>query len=194
MGVLKVFAGIARCVFPAMLAILLLVAAAPSAQATQGAAPMQLYEQKIKAGLVYNFLKSTSWPGMAQTDSGEMRLNVCLFGGDPFQGYLHPLEGRTAQRHVIAIRQLASIEGADDCHVLFIHREKNNVLPALLAQLEGKSVLTMSDMDEFSKRGGMIEFSTEKDRRVHLMINKKAVEDAGLDIQDSLLKLAQLVD
>ncbi len=157
--------------------------------------PVQLYEQKIKAGLVYNFLKSTSWPDIAQPGTEQnIKLKVCLFGGDPFDGYLLPMEGRTAQRHTITISQSISFNDIDGCRVLFVNRNEETALPELFEHLEGKSILTISDMEGFSEQGGMIELATEKDRRVHIIINKKALESAGLDIQDSLMKLAQLIE
>jgi len=157
----------------------------------QSSVPTQLYEQKVKAGLVYNFLKSTSWP---QNDKEKNVLRVCLYGADPFDGYLYPLEGRTAQQHVITITHTTSPEKIESCNALFVHRDQEEELPVLLESLQGKSILTLSDMEDFSKRGGMVEFSTEEDRRVHLLINKDAVESAGLGIQQSLLKLAKLVE
>lgn len=184
-----------RLLRAAILAGMLVFPAAAPSWATQSGASMQLFEQKIKAGLVYNFLKSTSWPklGISQA-GGNGGLHVCLFGGDPFEGYLYPLEGRTAQRQVISIRHTNSTDGVDGCHVLFIHRSKEPVLSRLIESLEGKSILTMSDIDGFSSRGGMIELSTGEDRRVHLLVNKDVVEASGLTIQQNLLKLAQLVD
>lgn len=159
----------------------------------QTTAALQLYEQKIKASLVYNFLKSTSWPDFPQAKN-ETSIKICLFGGDPFDGYLYPLEGRTAQRHVITIIQTNSLRQVDDCHILFIHRDQKRFLGDILKYLDSKSILTMSDMEGFSRRGGMVELATQKDQRVHLLINKNAVEYAGLDIEQSMMKLAQLVE
>jgi hypothetical protein len=76
-----------------------------------------LYEQKIKAGLVYNLIKYTQWPGNTLNN----KLQLCLFGGDPFNGYLAPLEGRTAQQVTISIRQIGKITEAKNCHLLVIY-------------------------------------------------------------------------
>src|SRR5688572_28382680 len=50
-------------------------------------------EKKIQAGLVYNFLKYTSWPAQALAGNNG-NIKICLLGGDAFSGNLFPLEGR----------------------------------------------------------------------------------------------------
>jgi hypothetical protein len=52
--------------------------------------------------------------------------------------------------------------------------------------------LTVSDIDQFAAQGGMVEFGRE-DQKIDLLINKNAVDAAGLNIQARLLKLAKLV-
>jgi len=149
--------------------------------------PLQLYEQKIKAGLVYNFLKYTTWP-----QSGTGTLNVCLFGGDPFDGYLSPLEGRTAQQSVIDINIVRSVEGTADCNVVIIAKKQAGSLPELLRFLEGRHVLTISDISQFARNGGMVELTKEKEK-INLYVNKDVLNQAGLEIQAQMLKLAKLV-
>ncbi|HTK84749.1 MAG TPA: YfiR family protein [Patescibacteria group bacterium] len=151
--------------------------------------PLQLYEEKIKAGLLYNFLKYTSWP----TDSaGKGGLRVCLLGDGPFDTYLYPLQGRMAQQYVIAITKIANASEAGNCSLVYIHRDREDSLPQILQSLRGRHVLTVSDIDQFAAQGGMVEFGRE-DQKIDLLINKNAVDAAGLNIQARLLKLAKLV-
>lgn len=152
---------------------------------------LQLYEQKIKAGLVYNLLKYTDWPkeSPAQTNG---KLRICLFGEDPFDGYLSPLEGRTAQQAPISITHIKSVEESQGCSAVIIHRNKEKNLPELLQFLKNKNVLTISDIAQFAQRGGMVEMARE-DEKISLYINKDAVDHAGLSIQGPMLKLAKIV-
>jgi len=149
---------------------------------------IELYEQKIKAGLVYNFLKYTTWPDLTSQE----KIKVCLFGADSFQGYLAPLEGRTAQQSVISIVRISEINETGDCNLVFIHHSKAEYLPSLLSFLKEKHVLTVSDMNEFARKGGMVELSMEN-QQVNLYVNKQAVNSAGLAIQDRMLRLAKKV-
>ncbi len=153
---------------------------------------LELFEEKIKAGLVYNFLKYTTWPADIVARSNG-RLRVCLLGGDTSDDYLFPLAGRTAQQYVIKLDRVDSIAETKDCSLLFVHRSEENSLPELFQFLKGKHTLTISDIDQFAAQGGMVELGKD-DEQVNLLINKKAVDSAGLVIQSRLLKLARLVN
>jgi hypothetical protein len=152
---------------------------------------LQLYEQKIKAGLVYNLLKYTAWPKESPSQTSG-KLQICLFGEDPFDGYLSPLEGRTAQQAPISITHINNVEESQDCSAVIIHRNKEKNLSELLQFLENKNVLTISDISQFAQRGGMVEMARE-DEKISLYINKNAVNHAGLSIQGPMLKLAKIV-
>jgi hypothetical protein len=164
-----------------------------SARAEDPAQPhLELFEEKIKAGLVYNFLKYTTWPAdIVARSNGHLR--VCLLGDDTSDDYLFPLAGRTAQQYVITIARVDNVAQTKDCSLLFVHRSQEDSLPALFRFLKGKHTLTISDIDRFAQQGGMVELGKD-DEQVDLLINKKAVDSAGLVIQGRLLKLARLVN
>ena len=145
-------------------------------------------EKKVKAGLIYNFLKYTDWPAQAMNKGGQIRL--CLLGPDPFDGALEPLEGRTAQNKTITILRVETAEEGKNCHLLFIHRNLHSSLGDYLTQLAGYPVLLVSDMQSFSHQGGMVELATENGY-INMHVNKSAVRESGLAIQDRLLKLAK---
>jgi hypothetical protein len=150
--------------------------------------PLGLYEQKIKAGLVYNLIKYTAWP----KTSVHQTLTICLLGGDPFDGYLSPLNGRMAQQATISINQINKITEAGHCHLLVIHKSQSNKLPELIEFLQTKNILTVSDMEKFSIQGGMVELATENSK-ITLYINNGNVTHNGLTIDERMLKLAKLV-
>lgn len=164
------------------------LAALPAAARAQEHIPgLKLQEQKVKAGLVYNFLKYTTWPAKAQKNAG---LRICLYGGDSFDGYLYPLRGRTAQQNVIAISEVSRSEDAAACDFVFIHAKQEKHLQHLLRALEGHHVMTASDIRDFAGKGGMIEFATDK-QRIAVFINEDAISAAGLRIDSRLLKFAR---
>ena len=159
--------------------------------------PLQLYEQKIKAGLVYNLLKYTEWPNIsaAQHDKpaeNSTKLQICLLGDDPFDGYLSPLEGRTAQQATITITHITQVQQTESCNAVIIHRNQAHQLHQLLQFLRGKNVLTISDIAQFAEQGGMIEM-TRQDEKIALHINKDSLDSAKLNIDARMLKLATIV-
>jgi hypothetical protein len=171
----------------AMLMVIILMLGPSSQAMAQDSNKLKLYEQTIKAGLVYNFLKYTTWPTESEQSN---HLRVCLFGGDSLDGNLAQLQGRMAQQSLISVLHVENISGTANCDLVFVNRDKRDAMPELLTFLQDRHVLTISDMAQFATIGGMVELTME-DRRVALYINKKAVNRAGLSIQDRLLKLAK---
>jgi hypothetical protein len=190
MGILRPHKVFKTAIFLLLVAVLCLGSAA-RAQDEVSSGQIQLYEQKIKAGLLYNFLKYTNWPLTTISRSGGS-LRVCLLGNDPMDNYLYPLQGRTAQQYTITITRIDNVSGIDGCNLLFIHRSEEDSLSNILQLVKGRHILTISDIDEFAAQGGMVEFGME-DQRINLLINRRAVTAAGLNIQDRLVKLAKLV-
>jgi hypothetical protein len=171
----------------AMLAVLFLWIA--PARADDAAQPLRLYEEKIKAGLVFNFIKYTNWSADILAKSNN-NLRVCLLGSDSFDSYLYPLEGRSVQQYAIKVMRVTAVAEAINCNIVFIHRNRESLLPELFESLKGKYVLTISDIDQFNRQGGMVEFNMQN-HRVGFFINKKALEQAGFTIQSRLEKLAK---
>ncbi len=164
------------------------LALTPAAQAQEN---IQLVEQEIKAGLLYNFMKYTDWPP-ERAQEPNPTIMVCLLGGDPFAGRLQPLAGRTVNQHVIELRSLRTIDEAGMCSLVFIHANEKPKWPQLRAALAGKSMLTVSDFQGFAEEGGMIEF-TRIENKIGVKIDTAAVTAAHLQVQDRLLKLANAV-
>ncbi|HYD18854.1 MAG TPA: YfiR family protein [Patescibacteria group bacterium] len=150
---------------------------------------LRLDENKIKAGLLYNFLKYTEWPG-AGAGSG---LSICLFGGDPFSGALAPLSGRTAQQQSIGIRYISRVEQLADCSAVVVHSSAAAAIPAITNFARSRNILTFSDIGGFASRGGMVEFA-RKDERVQVVVNGAAARAADLHIGARLLKVATVVN
>jgi hypothetical protein len=153
------------------------------------AAEIKLQEQKIKAGLLYNFIKYSTWPRNAFI-AAEEPFQICLLGGDAFEGALDPLQGRTAQQRPINIKQTGNSASLRGCHVVFINKNQQDNLNSILAAVKDTQTLTVSDIDGFSKQGGMVEFSKSAKNRIGLRLNKGAIDDSGLKVGDQLQKLA----
>lgn len=162
-----------------------------NASFAQDQAHLQLQEHKIKSALIYNLLKYSNWNDGASVQDKDLR--VCLLGGDSFDGYLNPLEGRTAQQRTIHIVEINAAQQALACHLVFIHRNQTSNITAIISQLEGKAILSVSDIENFAALGGIVELSTRSDQRVHLQINEGMARKSNLVIGDRILKLAEIV-
>jgi hypothetical protein len=173
----------------ARLALAVAVAATLTVSA-QAEESLQLIEQKIKAGLIYNFLKYTQWPQGSRQMTGPVV--VCMIGGDTFDGHLQPMAGRTVNERTIELRDVGTAADAAPCALLIVNAARKMDWPQLKAALANQSIMTVSDFDGFAAQGGMIEF-THTDNRVGVAINADAVAATHIVVQDRLLKLASAV-
>jgi len=152
----------------------------------------RLSEYEIKAAFLYNFIKFTEWPSDGIGKAGDPFV-IGVFGKDPFGAALdNVIAGETFHnRKVIARRFTAPAEAANS-HVLFISASEENNLAAILKRLDGQSILTISDMEKFVQRGGMINLRRENNRVV-FEINLEAAKRGKLEMNAQLLALAKIV-
>jgi hypothetical protein len=176
-----------RKIFAVFLTAMLML---PLCSFAQEQSQLQLSEQKIKAGLIYNFLKYTEWPA-ARFITPSSPITICIFGAeDPFNGYLQPIEDRTVNQRPVKLRHVSRAEDTVTCHMLFIGSDDQAQWPVLRKALDNKSVLTVGDFTGFTQAGGMIEFNTEENR-IQIGLNLEAVGAARLRIYDNLRRLAK---
>jgi len=87
---------------------------------------------------------------------------------------------------------LTRVEDAVSSHILIISASEKAWLPAMLSGLGEASVLTVSDMEHFTERGGMISLRLVG-QKVRFDINLDATERAGLKLSSQLLRLARAI-
>jgi hypothetical protein len=146
-------------------------------------------EYEIKAAYLYNFGNFVEWPAK----SGELAGNtftICVLGEDPFGPTLDAtVSGETIGQKRVEVKRLARLQQAAACRVLFISSSEAGQWKEMMPSLDKTSVLTVSDMPEFARRGGMVQFVLEQNR-VRFEINLTSAERAGLVLSSQLLKLA----
>ena len=147
---------------------------------------------QVQAAFLFNFTKFVTWPDDAFQRSGNT-LVIGVLGEDPFGVVLEEtIRDKTIMGKKLAVKRFVSIQDAVHSHILFLSSSEESHLPHLLKVLEKTTVLTVSDMEDFAERGGMIAFTVE-DQKVRFNINVEAVERAGLKMGSQLLKLARIV-
>ncbi len=166
-----------------MLGLLLLGPARASGQQNRPS------EYEVKAAFLYNFAKFVQWPPSV-IPPGASPIVIGVLGENPFQGELRrTLENKKVDDHPLVMRQFQSLTDATNCHILFISASEAGHLPQIIDRLQGKSVLTVADMEHFTENGGMIRFVL-RESRVRFEINNDAARKANLRISSKLLALA----
>jgi hypothetical protein len=159
--------------------------AAPNLRAQQSTAG----EYEVKATYLYNFARFTEWPAQ---DAGakDNSFAVCVLGRDPFGPILDTiLAGEAIDGKHMVHRRISAVQEAANCRIVFISSSEESRLKETLAVLGRMSALTVSDIRDFSVRGGMIQFVLERDK-VRFEVNLQTAGKAGLVLSSELLKVA----
>jgi len=145
-------------------------------------------EYRLKAAFLYNFAKFVEWPPEAFANE-EAPLLICIAGANPFGDALDTLSGKTVASHPVEVRHIPTATGLEPCHVVFIGRAEQGRFQALLAKLNHLPILTVSDIDDFARAGGMIGL-VEAEQRIRFAVNLTVARQADLKLSSQLLKLA----
>ena len=146
-------------------------------------------EYQVKAVFVFNFVKFTDWPATTFTN-GTAPIVIGIVGENPFGAALEEVvKAETISGHPFVLKQFQPGDDLSRCQVLFFSRRIKESLPALLATLKHKPVLTVSDCDAFCEQGGMVNLALAGSGTVHPEINPSAARIAGVQISSKLLNL-----
>jgi hypothetical protein len=169
---------------------------------------------KVKAGMVLNFVRYTTWPDDAFEDSENVRarLIITILGRDAMQEELEAIvdEERVQGRH-IEVRRIARptpdsrigrIEQTDidrfhaelrESHLLFVANSERERYHDVLEIVEEKDVLTVSDIADFASEGGMLGLAV-RSGRVAFDANTGEISETKLNVSSKLLRLANVVE
>lgn len=149
-------------------------------------------EYKVKAAFLFNFVKFTQWPTNRFAPPTPAILIGCL-AEDPCAPLLaRALEGKSLNGQPI---RLVTFQDGDDlrkCHLFFVGRTRKSQIDDVLTRLNQAPVLTVSEVEQFGQRGGMINFFLHE-RTFRFEINLEAAERAHLRISSDLSSMATLV-
>jgi len=149
-------------------------------------------EHQVKSVFLFNFAQFVEWPSDAFADA-QKPLIIGVLGDDPFGAYLDDtVRGEKVNGRPLAVERFRKMEDVKTCHILFISRSETARLKQHLEGLKSRITLTVAETDEFCRRGGMIQFVTEKGK-IRLKINVEAAKAAHLKISSKLLRAAEIV-
>jgi hypothetical protein len=149
-------------------------------------------EYQLKAVFVFNFSQFVEWPQQAFSPD-DRQFVIGVLGADPFGSRLdEAVRGEIVNQRPLVIRRFHRVEEVHDCQILFIDRSQGAQLPQILSALDHRSVLTVSDLDQSSEKGVMIQFAKQNDR-IRLRINVESARAAGLTISSKLLRPSEIV-
>ncbi|MCK4871612.1 MAG: YfiR family protein [Phycisphaerales bacterium] len=199
-----------------LLILVLLVAVSPLPAA--GAEPSPGIDKakaaKVKAAYLYNFTKFTKWPDEKFADDRSSKrkapIIIGVLGDQSFSRIVgKTIKGRTVGGRSIEVRNITYIappKGRRDdpaprerfakrvaeCHLLYISDSQEEHLDDILHLVDDENILTVSDIEEFARIGGMVGFVTEQGKII-FEVCRDEIEDTRIKVSSKLLKLARIV-
>jgi hypothetical protein len=149
-------------------------------------------EYQIKAAFLFHFAQFVEWPYLDSTNA-DTSFRIGVLGDNPFGSALNEIvKGETIANRPVTILYSHHAEDLKDCQIVFISKSEKAHLPRVLDELKGGKILTVSEIENFAKSGGVINFYLENDK-VHFEINPNAAEREKLKISSQLLQLGKIV-
>ena len=144
---------------------------------------------KMKAIFVYNFTKYFDWPQSYKEGDfvigtlGESTLSPEL---------MNISKTKMAGAQKFNIKQYASVNEINKCHVLIIPPELNVNLNEVLKKIKGNSTLLITEKSGYAKMGSVINFVV-KNNTQQFEFNKNSADKCDLKVSSKLLALKQAI-
>lgn len=148
-------------------------------------------EARIQAVLILRLIKFVEWP--IEVMSRVNFLQICTWGDSQTEQALHNLQGQKVRERDIKVRKLSLPLNTRGCHVLYVSDNNSDVTFSLLYDSGSHNLLTISDMLDFKKHGGMVTL-IKQGNRIAFDIQLRHAREHGLQIGAPLLELARVVE
>jgi hypothetical protein len=174
-----------------MLALAIATAAPAAAYARSDTEEAAKY--RLQSVFLYNFISSVEWPRMVYTNDDKI-IELCIIGTDKLGSVMDEVAAKAAIKSgvKINIRRGMTADEADQCNIVYISASEEPAIEQIIAKMQGKPVLTVSEIKNFAKRGGIIEFTLQSGN-VRFNINNHLAKEYDLKINPQLLEAAQEV-
>lgn len=144
-------------------------------------------EAGVKVGYIYNFMKFVEWPpNVIQQD-----YIVCVLGSNPFGQVIESLARKSIRDRSIRVVTDVALEQTQYCHVVFVSRSEAGRLMPVLLYLNRLPVLSISDIEGFSDKGGIIELVTVDKSKIAFRVSRSSAEHVGLHVSSKLLSMSR---
>jgi hypothetical protein len=161
-------------------------------------------EMQVQAAFLVNFLRYTEWPADRVGNPADPYVITVIGDGAAtdtlrrLTDVVPPVGGRR-----IEVQRIEFPPGADATvragisqrlrrsHLVYVH-DTGEPVEAILGDLSGQPVLTVSDRRDFARQGGMLELQ-RRGGRIVFDANPDAIRNARLVVSAKVLKLARIV-
>lgn len=143
-------------------------------------------EDKIKAGLIYNFIHFTRWPDNIFID-GNDNYNICVLGEAPYEEIFKSAKGTSIQGRKIKFNNTSIGKLSDtQCLILILHDSFDGDHRKALNSVAQQATLTIS---ESSSDDAMISLN-KQNQSISFDINQALASNVGITFSAKMLRLA----
>ena len=139
----------------------------------------------LKAAYVFNFTKLVQWP----LSTSNPFINLCLPAIDSYLSAFQSLEKKPTPYGRIRLIALNQNDNIQDCHILFLPKNKSDQTWSPLENLPLNGTLIICEESISSGKNWIIGFFVENNK-LRFNINLRAAQSANLKISSTLLILA----
>ncbi|MEO8259838.1 MAG: YfiR family protein [Acidobacteriota bacterium] len=145
-------------------------------------------ESPLKAAFIYNFAKFTEWPPDVMPAGAPF--TACVLGDVSLREALERVvKGRQFSGRAILVSDVQLEGKLRSCHLLYISGTTAARVTSAIAAVGNAPVLTISDLDNFTQIGGMVQLFGENGQ-MHFNLNLAAARQARLMLSSKLIVLA----
>lgn len=150
-------------------------------------------EYQIKAAFLFNFCRFVEWPETAFQNTNDPMV-IGVLGTDPFGEALDEIvKGESVNGHPVTVARYRSLNELGHCHILFIGKNEESHLAQIFRTMAGSPTLTVSEINNFARDGGIVRLYTGSENKVRLRINVDNARAAGLKISSKLLTVSETI-
>jgi hypothetical protein len=171
----------------ALFCLFLAFASLLPSQAYASAEDDAVYKQQSL--FLYKFLSFVKWPKVVY--EGDIKVvDLCIYGADNLTVIDQiAAKAQTLNKTKLNVRRGVGISDISTCNIAYISDSKKGDLSAILSAAAKYPVLTVSEVDGAAKAGAAVEFVIS-DNTLRFVINNKAADAVGLQVDSDLLEIA----
>ncbi|NJD08721.1 MAG: YfiR family protein [Methylococcaceae bacterium] len=144
--------------------------------------------ETLKLSYLAKLPKFIEWPAAA-LPADTQAFTLCVLGDESLAAIARQLGQQQAQQRSFNVVDGKRVGNLGKCHILYVGNSEEWRAGSVLAKVQRSPILTISDIHDFAKQGGIVEF-VEQDRHLKFEINLSAAGKAGLRVNSKLAELA----
>ena len=154
-------------------------------------AAQSLSAPDMKAIYLLNFARFVDWP--PETLPAGSPVIMCIVNDSAVATALEQTtSARAVNGHPLSVVRLGLRATLPKCHVLYLAALEHDGPLDMIAALQGRLVLTVSDAPRFARNGGMVELFVEGGK-LRIVANVDALQRANVRLSSRVLTLATIV-